>query len=64
MCVKEYNYHNDFGYYKKLVVYPKKNGKYPVIIWNNGTGDNCGSGELTEEQLNEFLRHYKFISAD
>lgn len=64
MRLKEYNYRNDFGYYKKLIVYPKKNDKYPVSIWSNDTGDYCGSGEMTEKQLNEFLHHYKFISTD
>ena len=61
---KEYNYRNDKGYYKKLVVYPKQNDKYPISIWNNETGDYCGSGEITEEQLNEFFKHYHFISAN
>ena len=56
--MKEYNYINDIGEPKRLVVYEIKNGKYPVVLWSMRTGDWCGSREMTEKELTEYLKHY------
>lgn len=58
--MKEYNYTNMLGYHKKLVVSdaPNKEGKYSCTLWSNTTGDYCGSGEMTAEELDELLSHY------
>ena len=58
-CLKEFDYINDIGRFKKIVVYPEKDGKYPFSLWSNETGDFCGNGEKTLEQLNDFMMHYK-----
>lgn len=56
--IKEYNYVNDINEPKKLVVYPLKDGKYPCILWSTRTGDFCGSGNLTPDELHNWLAHY------
>lgn len=56
--MKEYNYTNDMGYHKKLVVYDEKNGKFPVMLWSMDTGDLCGSGKMTKKELDDYLKHY------
>lgn len=58
-CLKELNYVNDIGEPKKIVVYPPKDGEYPVHLWSLKTGDFCGSGKFTLEKLNDFMDHYK-----
>ena len=58
-CLKESNYVNDIGEMKKIVVYPMKDGKYPFSLWSLRTGDFCGNGEKTAEELNEFYQHYR-----
>ena len=58
-CIKECNYVNDIGRFKKIVVYAPKDGKYPFDLWSNETGDFCGHGMKTREELNEFFQHYR-----
>ena len=57
--IKEANYVNDIGHLKKIIVYKPKNGLYPFSLWSMQTGDFCGSGEKTRDELNEFFAHYK-----
>lgn len=59
--MKEYYYRNDIGYMKKIVVAttPNENGKYNFTLWNAQTGDFCGQGEKTKEDVEDFLKHYK-----
>ena len=54
---KKYQYTNDMGVPKTLVGTPNKN-IYDFTIWNNLNGELCGSGQLTKEQLDQFLSHY------
>lgn len=56
--LKEFHYTNDIGYHKTLAVYEKENDKYPVMLWSRDTGDFCGSGKLTEQELKGYLKHY------
>lgn len=56
--MKEYNYTNDLGYHKKLIIGELKDGKYSVTLWSNDTGDFCGTGSMTPQQLTDFLIHY------
>lgn len=60
--MKEYNYTNDLGYHKKLIIGELKDGKYPVTLWSNDTGDFCGTGNMTPQQLTDFLIHYHFTA--
>ena len=56
----EYTYTNDLGYRKKIVVESVnvEDGKFPFQIWSMDTGDFCGSGNITADELREFLHHY------
>ena len=56
--MREFNYVNDLGLRKKIVIHPKENGKYSVTIWDMKHGEYCGGGEVTAQKLNEFLEHY------
>ena len=56
--MKEYNYINDIGEPKKLVVYDLKDEKYSVVLLSRRTGDCCGTGELTPQELSDYLKHY------
>ena len=57
--VREFQYTNDMGYHKTLSVdMTIKNGKYPVQLWSRDTGDFCGSGDMTKDEVNDFLKHY------
>ncbi len=55
---KEYDYVNDINEPKKLVVYPLKDGTYPCMLWSRRTGDLCGHGNLTPDELHDLLAHY------
>ena len=59
--MREYNYVNDIGHLKKIVIDNKKNknGKYNFSLWSLQTGDFCGNGEKTKEDIDDFLKHYK-----
>ena len=54
----EFDYVNDLGFHKRLVVDIKENDKYPVTLWDMEHGEYCGSGNMTAQELNEFLAHY------
>jgi hypothetical protein len=54
----EYTYTNDLGYHKKIVVESVKDGKFHCQIWSMDTGDFCGCGDKTADELREFLHHY------
>ena len=59
--MKEYNYINDLGCPKKLVVRPLNGkGEYTTTIWNILNGECCGIGQATAKELNEFLAHYGY----
>lgn len=57
---QHYDYVNDLGYHKRLTVeFPKReNGKYFCSLWSRDTGDCCGTGDLTENEIEEMLSHY------
>lgn len=55
-----YHYTNDLGILKRISIgalNPITN-KYPVTLWELAHGELCGSGEMTKEEINEFLAHY------
>ena len=54
----EYTYTNDLGYHKKIVVEYVEDGKFHCQIWSMDTGDLCGHGDMTADELREFLHHY------
>lgn len=55
---KEYHYTNDMGYHKILHVEETDNNTYSCQIWSRDTGDFCGSGTLSKQELQDFLTHY------
>lgn len=56
---KTYNYTNDLGYHKTLAVeFPPIEGKYACSLWCADTGDYCGGGNATAEQIEQILNHY------
>ena len=61
---KEYCYINDLGRMKKIVIGEKKNGKYPINLWDMQNGEFCGFGEKTPEELQDFLDHYGIESTE
>ena len=64
--MKTFNYVNDLGYNKIIYIDENKDdfGKYHSEIWTGQTdkmettGMFCGSGHLTAEELNKFLKRY------
>lgn len=56
--LKSFQYTNSLGLHKELVVYEKVDGKYPVTLWSLDTGDFCGRGDMTTQELNDYLKHY------
>ena len=56
--LKSFQYTNNMGYHKELTVYEKVDGKYPVMLWSLDTGDYCGKGNMTTQELNDYLKHY------
>lgn len=56
----EYTYTNDLGHHKKIVVESvnAEDGKFHFQLWSMDTGDFCGSGDVTADELREFLHHY------
>lgn len=56
--LKSFQYTNSWGLHKELVVYEKVDGKYPVTLWSLDTGDFCGRGDMTTQELNDYLKHY------
>ena len=55
---KSFQYTNSMGYHKKLNVYEKIDGKYPVTLWSLDTGDYCGKVDMTPQELNDYLKHF------
>ena len=54
---KTFNYVNDLGYHKQLVVEDvPENDKLFVMLF--GHGELCGSDYMTRAEINEFLEHY------
>ena len=57
--VRTFEYTNSMGIPKKLVVSdPNEQGKYPVTLWEMLHGEFCGSGEMTRDELNDYLKHF------
>lgn len=54
----EYTYTNDLGYHKKIVVEYVEDGKFHCQLWSMDTGDLCGCGDMTADELRAFLLHY------
>jgi len=62
--MKEYFYTNDLGFRKKFeIIYKREDGTYSTAIWSMNTGDLCGGGNMTKEEIIDFLKHYG-IKAD
>ena len=57
----EYTYTNDLGYLKKIVIESVDDGKFHCRLWSMDTGELCGSGDMTADELREFLHHYGII---
>lgn len=59
--MKEYTYVNDIGRMKKIIIgeEPNENGKYNFTLWDLRTGEFCGQGKKTKEEMINFLKHYK-----
>lgn len=51
-------YRNDYGLLKEMIIKPKEDGTYDCQLWCLDTGNYCGSGNLTREQLNKLCEHY------
>ena len=63
--VKVFDYINDLGCPKQMVVSPKDaNGQYFVTIWNMLNGEHCGSGHATFEEVYDFLAHYGYFISE
>jgi len=57
--MKEYFYVNDNGYHKRLVITEEhENGSVHFQVWCEDNGEFCGHGDMTNEELNNFLQHY------
>ena len=56
--LKSFQYTNSLGYQKELIIYEKVDGKYPVTLWSLDTGDFCGNGNMTTQELNDYLKHF------
>lgn len=57
---KHFIYTNSLGYVKELVVCmtPNDEGKYPVTLWCRTNGEYAGSGEMTRQEINDYLEHF------
>lgn len=54
---RTFNYVNDLGYHKRLVVEDiPEDDKLSCLIFGNG--ELCGKGMLTREEINQLLAHY------
>lgn len=53
-----YKYTNDLGRKKEIWI-TKDEDKYTYSLWDLATGEHCGSGESTKEDLIDFLSHYE-----
>jgi hypothetical protein len=57
--MRTYRYTNLDGRKKSLIVKPTETtNDFYVEIWNLDTGDFCGYGYKTAEQITEFLAQY------
>ncbi len=56
--IKTYTYVNDLGARKRLIVFPLENGKHPVTLWCLDNGELAGSGDMTPQELKNWLEHY------
>lgn len=55
-----YSYTNDLGYHKHIHI--QKNPEtnlFDFTIYSSETGDCTGAGVMTNDELDEFLTHYK-----
>ena len=58
-----YTYTNNMGRAKELWVAnePKEDGTYFCVIWDMATGENCGTGDCTKEQIEKMLKNMKNV---
>jgi hypothetical protein len=56
--IRKFQYINAYGIKKQLNVYEMVNNKYPVELWATRYGEYCGSGEMTKQELNDYLEHF------
>ena len=57
----KYNYTNSLGWRKSLIVNTDKineNGRFPVSLWCLDNGEFCGNGDMTYQELKEYLEHF------
>jgi len=55
---KSFRYTNSYSIHKELVVGDKVGNKYPVTLWSLDAGDYCGRGDMTAQELNDYLEHF------
>ena len=56
---KDFDYTNMLGYHKRLTINClPKNNKYFCTLWSRDTGDCCGSGWMSKQEINELLANY------
>ena len=57
---KSYDYINGLGFLKRIVIdLEPVDGKYSFGLYERYHGECTGHGEMTREEINDFLRHYK-----
>lgn len=57
--IHKFYYKNDLGIRKLLLVGEQnKDGKYPTELREMEHGEWCGSGALTQKELDDWLAHY------
>ena len=58
--IRSYTYTNFDGRLKALIMRPSTKDNYFYFeIWNMSTGDYCGSGCATENDIKNFLSKYE-----
>lgn len=64
--MKSYTYVNDIGRTKRIDISindPEKE-KYHVVLWDVKTGEFCGSGYKTKEELIHYFNYYHIEATD
>ena len=56
--IRKFQYINAYGIKKQLNVYEMVNNKYPVELWATKHWEFCGAGEMTKQELNDYLEHF------
>ena len=58
-----YFYTNELGVEKMISIddNPNEDNEYGFYIMNVATGDHCGVGAMTEDDMNSFFSHYNIL---